>query len=399
MDIGNAIKSIAVLLILIVVAGVLLVVLLFGGSEETGMESSGQESQLHDQELLTDEGKNNGLAYYDKKQTWIEETLIPLAGDVHWTILEAIYEQDAPSGEKDSCEDKWVGPMKLQELHWTSIQLLDNLPHAETDFTDCGDVSDDVRDQVIDVDQIEQYAKNRKVIKACNEKQMEQEKEFFCIPYGQDGDENGKADPKKKEDAIATAAYLLADYQATYGNMGQALYRIYGENEAFLRGVKNQLTDWLKDPSPWGIFRWPLATDQAANKEVTKRFKKGASDLTIKSAADQQVLAVATGFVTEVGEDSSCGNYVKLQHAVSEGEGDLVTTYCQLKEVAVKEEDHLEIGQELGKAGEKSLVIKMSFATEDENPENEQTKNDEIINPEIYLTAPEDVVYSEEGEG
>lgn len=368
-----------------------LIVFIF--SFEGDFEDLEDFSAQFDTARLTKEGQK----YFKKNEDDITETLIPATTQtgLHWSVLAAILEEEVEKDDQDSCDDHWIGPMKMKELNWSGNQFLTEFPDAKTDFSHCGDIKDDKREQLKELAKLESYRdKYNQSLESCQEKAKNEKKEMFCQAYGMDANDDKKADLENKGDAILSASVMLSDYRGIYGNLGQALNQAYGENEKFLRALKNRLLSWLMDPSNDGIFRWPLDSNISENKTVTRRYQENGGEvgLTIQSKEGEKVFAVGSGYVQEVGSDSSCGEYVKLIHYINENNGNISTVYCNVKDISVKKNEHIEIGKEIGKVGTQSFIIKMSRAENDENTDENQI----AINPEEYLTAPNDVILKEE---
>ena len=362
---------------------------------------------------LTDEGKEF-LEHFNDELT---KKYFPAAQKtgIHWVYLAAIKELDVNKDDQDSCDDYWIGPMKVKELNWSGNQLLDEYPDAKTDFSNCGDINDKFQKQLKELKKLDSYRdQSNENLENCLKKAREEKKEMFCQPHGVDSNDDKKADPFDDKDAITSVANLLATYREVYGNLGQALNLAYGENEQFLRELKNKVLTWLKDPSPDGILRWPLKS-----KVVTKRFNENEnkSGLTIEAEDGEQVFAVGRGSVTEVGSDPSCGEYIKLTHDFYENNQPISTIICNLTGISVKKGDIIEIGDEIGKVKQQSLTIKMVKEKEEDQQSNSQDKgtnenqdskesqnsnpqsDKEIyINPEEYLAVPDDVEFPKEEE-
>lgn len=357
--------------------------------------------QLLDSELLTEEGKS----FFERNKTEIEGIFIPVSSQsgIHWTVLTAIRKQRVKGDLRDKCDDSWIGPMKIKELNWTSNYFLKEFPKAKTDFSHCGDIRDVFQDQIQEVEMLNNYRKkNYENQRECEEKARKEKKEMFCQAYGVDMNNDKKANPLSVEDSVMSAALLLSDYRGIYGNLGQALNMAYGENEIFLRSVKNQILAWHKDPSREGILRWPLDPNRSENWIVTSRFKENQSDLTIQSRDGETVFAVGSGVVAEVGSDPSCGAYVKLIHDLLEHDQTISTIYCSVKQISVKKGDSLNIGDEIGKVEQGSLTIKLLKEKVEQNSNEEQkqkarddSKNRVYMNPEEYITAPDHVIFQE----
>lgn len=380
------------------------IVLMFISLQEIDFEGMGESETQLDESLLTDEGQR----YKKNNERKILETIHPIVSQssflfdsgasTRWIFyLAAILNQRVEKDDdKESCANYWIGPMKFKELNWSSKLFLNDFPDARTQFSDsCGDIKDERQEELKDIERLTKYqysVRNRRAVEECEEQAKNERKELFCRSYGADGNQDEKADPFEEKDAILSAFILLRNYSGIYGDFGQALNQAYGENEKFLRAIKNQILQWVKDPSADGIFRWPLDTRVADNKVITKRYSEsnGEVDLVIQSKDGEKVYAAASGHVVEVSSDPSCGEYVKLSHMINGG--NISTIYCNLKDISVNKSDEVQIGQEIGKVNETSLTIRMSSAKSDENTDENQTS----INPEEYLTAPNDVTFKEE---
>lgn len=384
---GAIVKGILVLFALVSIFFAFVIFIAIGSNEESGWEMSGMEGDnQNDLDALTDVGK----LYYEQNMKRIDEKVKEFGGSygVHWVYLESILRQAKSDSKNDDskCAATWVGPMRFKELNWVGRQFLKDHPGAKTDLTDCGDLDDKMRSSLQDIKTIQEYEKV--VNEGCLQEQEEKQTEMFCRPYGLDANNDQKADPEDAEDSMLAAASLLQDYQHLFGNMGQALQHLYGEDEKFLRSVKNNILAWLKDPSDAGIFRWPLSEKVTENKKVSKKYQENGADFTIKSKEGETVYAVGTSEVVEVDQEQGC---VTLLHFLS-GEN-VSTTYCHLKEINVEKEDEVQIGDEIGTVGNESLVIKMTEVDEDDNP-----NNDPEVNPEQYLTPPAGVEFEEDQE-
>jgi|GEM_PF-4367167 len=374
------------------IAAVLLISIIFAafGDDEIDIDKKFLEQMSEDR--LTEDGKE----YLKDHQEAMKDNKLwdaALQKEINWTVLEAIYKGTVESDEQDSCDDHWIGPMKMKELNWSGNQLLNEFPNAKTNFSNCGDIHDDYQDYLTDVERLKKYNEQSSQNKEdCIKRAREEKKEQFCEAYGEDGDQDEKADPNDEPDAFMSAANLLGNYKGIYGNLGQALNIAYGENEKFLRAVKNQVIAWYKDPSEFGILRWPVNPDQAENKVVTQR---GETGLTIKAKDGEAVFAVGTGEITEVDSNATCG--VKLTHQFEENNQRISTLYCNLKEIKVKKGDFVNIHDEIGKVGQQPLTIKIIRESGNESEdENNRDNQDVNINPEEYLTAPNDVKFEEQ---
>lgn len=379
------------------------IVLMFITLQEIDFEGMGESETQLDESLLTDEGKR----FKKNNEKKILETIHPIVSQssflfdsgasTRWIFyLAAILNQRVEKDDKENCSNYWIGPMKFKELNWGSKLFLNDFPDARTQFSDsCGDINDERQEELKDIERLTKYqysVRNRSDVEDCEKQAKNERKELFCRSYGADGNQDEKADPFDEKDAILSAFILLRNYSGIYGDFGQALNKAYGENEKFLRATKNQILQWVEDPSADGIFRWPLDARVAENKVITKRYSEsnGEVDLVIQSKDGETVYAAASGHVVEVSSDPSCGEYVKLNHMINGG--NISTIYCNLKEISVKKGDEVPIGQEIGKVNGTSLTIRMSSTKSDENTDENQTS----INPEEYLTAPNDVTFKEE---
>lgn len=357
-------------------------------------QSLEQLAQLN-MSALTEEGER----YLKLNEAYIEKKLFPITYQfgIHWTTLAAILEQKIVKGNnQSSCSDFWLGPMKIKELHWSGNYILEEFPDAKTDFSHCGDIQDNKIKYLRDLVKLEDYReKYKENYESCVEKAKNEKKEKFCQAYGMDANEDQKADPFDTDDAILSVAFLLSDYQRIYGNLGQALNQIYGENEMFLRALKNRILLWVRDPSMDGIFRWPLESNRVENITVTQRFQENGENggLTILSREGERVFAVGGGYVQEVGSDFSCGRYVKIMHYVRENGEKISTVYCHLKNILVQKDEQVEFGQEIGEIGEQSLTIQMW--REKSGEDDDQNQKPTAINPEEYITAPKNVIFNE----
>lgn len=367
--------------------------LLFIDSPESGLDSDGGgEKEQDNLDILSEKGKE----FYESNKDYVEKDLAPIGDDiVHWTVLAAIHKEKITKNSQEGCKDHWLGPMKLQELHWISRRYLEENGQAQTDFSYCGDIRDDFRDGMIDVKTINDYRQDDQWINTClreqEQKQDENQNEMYCQAYGRDQNNDQMADPTQLKDSLATFVQLITDYKTKYPSLANSLYHLYGEDPTFLRKVKNRVLTWVDLTNPSigqitdGILGWPLSVEVQDNKKVLKRFKNDKQGITIKSKQDEPVKSLGWSYVEDVGQDESCGKFVKVSHYFSGGEK-IFITYCHLKERSVEKGKHLEFDEEIGKVGTEPLHIQITQMEGDES---------QRVDPEIYLTPPNDVDFSE----
>lgn len=358
-------------------------------ASETELDGEEGDDEQNNLEILSEDGKD----FYESNKEFIENDLAPAGGNmVHWTVLAAIYKEKITDNDTTGCKDHWLGPMKLRELHWVSSRFLKENQQAQTEHSfRCGDINDDFRDQIIDLKTIEKYRQDDKWMSTCLQEEEEKKIEMFCRAFGIDADEDQKADPTQKKDAITSATFLIYNYTSKYKSLASSLYYLYGEDQAFLRKVKNRVLSWINRSEPGsiivtdGILGWPLSVETVENKNIVKRFKENKQGITIQSKENEPIKSLGWSLVEDVGEEGFCGNFVKIRQPFVNGR-QISITYCHLKEVSVEKGMYLEFDQEIGKVGEQPLHIQIR---EVEGGVSQR------VDPEKYLTPPNDVKYGE----
>lgn len=417
-DIFGTVMGCAVFLILGTLAVAMFLMIAISASEDPGTGASMEESgNISASMELSDEGND----YYEDHRERLDKDIMQASQNysIPWVFLEAVYSTEITAGDKKdeetgnqgeveahACSSKLVGKMKLKELNWISQQYLKENPDAKTESSDCGDVKGDVPADLTDLELLEKYQNNQEAIDTCltgqeSEDPIAKPRDLFCTPFGMDADGDKKANPTDDEDAIHTAANILAQNQLIFGrDFIQTFNTMYGDDPKFLSAVKRKVLAWLKKPSDVGVFKWPVDPNKDGGKQVTKRFEKGTSSYTIKAAKNTRVYAIADGRVIEVGQNDSCGKFVKLEHNLPTGQP-MRTTYCNLASISVEKDDEVTVADKdwliddevLGELGDQPLVIKLfkvGAVTEQDTPDKETE-----IDPEQYLALPSDVTYGE----
>lgn len=246
---------------------------------------------------------------------------------IPWEYLASInYIESTLWTNKNASNVGAVGPMQFMERTWVgwSNEFFRVYPGARTRYTPLGDIHDQYHDVI---------------------KKPEVIKRFGGV--GEDANGDGVADPFNEEDAIFTAAKLLAQNGMAEGKIDKAIFS-YNHSWKYVRNVKQKAAEFTQpvakqqsiyDRSPSGSWGWPL--QRTAGVEMTspfslgycteyrgkKRCNHGGIDYAATNITGNTIVATQDGVAFARYEAGGCGYYVYIKH----GSG-LETYYCHMVE-------------------------------------------------------------------
>lgn len=268
--------------------------------------------------------------------------------NIPWEYLAAInYVESTLWTNRSASSVGAVGPMQFMERTWVgwSEDFFRVYPDARTPNSSLGDINDKYHDVI---------------------KRPEVIKRFGGV--GEDGNGDGLADPFNEEDAIFTAAKLLAQNGMAEGKVDKAIFA-YNHSWKYVQNVKqkaNEFTQPIANQQPINggtdspVFGWPLARTDGV--EMTSpysygyctvyrgstRCNHGGIDLAAPNIAGDTILAAADGMAYSRVEWDGCGYYVFIQH----GNG-YETYYCHMIEPSPISSagQYVRKGEPIGKVG------------------------------------------------